>query len=66
VSSESVGARETAPATPLVPVLEYATADKLFLASVKTLMALAVVLTGERFAADVADEWALVGVSAQV
>lgn len=56
-----------APATAPVPAYAQLTAaDELLLAAVKTLVALAVVLAGERFAADGAHKGALVGVRAQV
>ena len=66
VAAEGVRAREAASAAPLPALLELALADELLLARVQPLVALAVVLPREGFAADGADEGALVGVSAEM
>jgi hypothetical protein len=62
VATESIGAGESAATTPTTAVFKVAFADKLFLARVQALVALAVVLASECFAADAAYERALVGV----
>lgn len=66
MSSESVGARETPAAAPVSAGFELPFAHELFLAGVQAFVAFAVVLAGEGFGADGADEWTLVGVGAEM
>jgi hypothetical protein len=66
VAAESVGAGEAAVAAPGVAGLELASTDEFLLAAVEAFVAFAIVLAGEGFAADGADEGTLVGVGAQV
>ena len=62
--AQGVGAREAPSAAPAPACAELAAADEFLLARVQTLVAFAIVLAGERFAADGADEGAFVGVGA--
>ena len=66
MATERVGAGEASTAAPYRAGLEVAFADELLLPGVQTLVPLAVVLAGEGFAADCADEGSLVGVRAEV
>lgn len=62
MAAERVGAGETAAAAPGAAGAELAAADEFLLAAVEALVAFAVVLAREGFAADGADEGTFVGV----
>jgi len=66
MSAQSVRTSETPAAAPCSGALERAFANEFLLATVETFVPLAVVLAGESFAADRADEGALVGVSSKM
>ena len=66
MAPQGVGARETPAATPVAACAELAAADEFLLAGMEALVAFAVVLAREGFAADGADERAFVGVGAEM
>lgn len=66
MSAEGVGTREPSAAAPVPACAELAAADEFFLARVEAFVAFAVVLAGEGFAADGADERTFVRVGAEV
>jgi hypothetical protein len=66
MSTEGVSSGKSSPAAPVVAVFEVAAAHKLLLARVQAFVSLSVVLAGECFAADAADEWTLVCVGTEM
>jgi hypothetical protein len=66
MSSQGISTRESPPTTPVIIILQNTPADEFLLSRMETLVALAVVLAGKGFATDAANEWTLIGVSAQM
>ena len=66
MAAQCIRACEATPAAPSAAMAELAFADKLFLARMEAFVPLAVMLAGEGFATDGADEGALVGVGPEV
>ena len=66
VAAQSVGSGEAPSAAPGTAVGELASTDEFLLSRVQPFVALAVVLPGESFTADCADEGSLVGVGTEM
>lgn len=66
VASKGIGTSESSPASPVVVILEYATADKLLFSGVETFVSLTVVLSGKCFTAYTAHKGAFVGMRSQM
>lgn len=66
MTSQRIGAREAPATTPVATGTELAFADEFFLAAVQAFVALAVMLTRKRLAADGAHKGPLIGMRAQV
>lgn len=66
VAAEGVCTRKSTTAAPVTASRKVTAADELFLARMETLVAFAVVLSGEGFTTDCAHERSFVGVSAKM
>jgi hypothetical protein len=66
MAAEGICTRESTAAAPVAAPGKVTAADEFLFARVQALVALAVVLTSEGFAADCTDKWSFVGVGAEM